>query len=182
MTRKSGMELIVVTGGVRSGKSRWVQNAAYRIAGSDVSVIATAEIVDEEMASRIRLHQAHRPDGWETIEAPRDAGSAILQARHDTVILDCLTVLAGSAVGRVVLDNEQDALAAIDREVEGITKARASRQGRLFVVTNEVGLGVHPATPLGRWYQDGLGAANQRLAAVADSVLMMVSGLELRLK
>lgn len=176
------MELIVVTGGVRSGKSRWAQDEALARGGEEVTVIATAEAVDDEMRDRIEAHRRNRPAGWGTLEAPERAGAAILAAATNTVVLDCVTVLTGMAIGRAGAKSEGDALDAMAAEIDGILEARAARDGVLIVVTNEVGWSVHPPTALGRWYQDGLGIANQRLAAAADQVVLMVSGLETRLK
>ena len=176
------MELILVTGGVRSGKSRWARNEALARGGEEVTVIATAEAVDDEMRDRIEAHRRDRPAGWHTIEAPARAGEAVLAAVTDTVLLDCVTVLTGMAIGRSGATAEAAALDAMAAEVDEILDARAARPGVLIVVTNEVGWSVHPPTALGRWYQDGLGIANQRLAAAADRVVLMVSGLELRLK
>ncbi len=176
------MELIVVTGGVRSGKSRWAQDEAQARGGEEVTVIATAQAVDDEMRDRIEAHRRHRPAGWRTIEARERAGGAILAAGTDTVVLDCVTVLTGMAIGRAGAKSEAAALAAMAAEIDGILEARAARTGVLIVVTNEVGWSVHPPTALGRWYQDGLGIANQRLATAADQVVLMVSGLETRLK
>ncbi len=176
------MKLILVTGGVRSGKSRWAQETALARGGDDVTVIATARAVDDEMRDRIEAHRRSRPRGWRTIEAPERAGSAILKAATATVLLDCVTVLTGMAIGRAGAKTEEDALAAMAAEIDSILEARAARTGLLVVVTNEVGWSVHPPTALGRWYQDGLGIANQRLAAAADRVVLMVAGLEMRLK
>ena len=176
------MELILVTGGVRSGKSRWAENEARTRGQGDVTVIATAQPVDEEMRERIEAHRRRRPAPWRTIEAPERAGRAILAAATETVVLDCVTVLAGTAVGRARTESGAAALDAIAAEIDGILEARRERAGVLIVVTNEVGWSVHPPTALGRWYQDGLGVANQRLAAAADRVVLMVSGLETRLK
>ncbi len=177
------MELVVVTGGVRSGKSRWAQDEALARGGDDVTVVATAEAVDEEMRDRIEAHRRNRPAGWRTIDAPERAGEAILAAATDTVVLDCVTVLTGMAIGRAGAKSEAAALGAMAAEIDGILEAREARRGGLLiVVTNEVGWSVHPPTALGRWYQDGLGIANQRLAAAADQVVLMVSGLETRLK
>ncbi len=176
------MELTLVTGGARSGKSRWAQDEALACGGEEVTVIATAEAIDDEMRDRIEAHRRDRPAGWHTIEAPARAGEAILAAGTDTVLLDCVTVLTGMAIGGSGADAEAAALDAMAAEIDGILDARAARTGLLIVVTNEVGWSVHPPTALGRWYQDGLGIANQRLADAADRVVLMVSGLELRLK
>ncbi len=176
------MELALVTGGVRSGKSRRAQEMARARGGDDVTVIATAEPVDDEMRGRIEAHRRDRPAGWRTIEAPVRAGRAILEAATETVLLDCMTVLTGMAIGRAGATNEAGALAAMAAETDGVLEARRARAGLLIVVTNEVGWSVHPPTALGRWYQDGLGIANQRLAAEADSVTLMVAGLEMPLR
>lgn len=176
------MHVLLVTGGVRSGKSRWAQATAERLGGSGVTVIATAEAVDEEMADRIEAHRQHRPVGWETLEAPTGAGQAIREASHSVVVLDCLTVLTGAAIGKAGAESEAQALDAMAREVDGILAAVDERAGTLIVVTNEVGSSVHPPTALGRWFIDGLGAANQRIARRADQVVLMVSGLELKVK
>ncbi|MDE0081708.1 MAG: bifunctional adenosylcobinamide kinase/adenosylcobinamide-phosphate guanylyltransferase [Gammaproteobacteria bacterium] len=176
------MELILVTGGVRSGKSRRAQDEARARGGDEVTVIATAEAVDDEMRERIEAHRRTRPAAWQTIEAAEGAGGAILAAPSETVVLDCVTVLTGMAIGRSGAGSEAAALDAMAVEVDGILAARDARAGVLIVVTNEVGWSVHPPTAVGRWYQDGLGIANQRLAAAADRVILMVSGLEVRLK
>ena len=176
------MRLIVVTGGVRSGKSRWAQDEALAHGGEEVTVVATAEAVDDEMRGRIEAHRRNRPAGWHTVEAPERAGQAILAAGTDTVVLDCVTVLTGMAIGRAGAKSESRALEAMAAEIDGILDAREARAGMLIVVTNEVGWSVHPPTAVGCWYQDGLGMANQRLAAAADRVVLMVSGLETRLK
>ena len=176
------MEFVLVTGGVRSGKSRWAQDTALEWGGDDVTVVATAEAIDDEMERRIDDHRRFRPDAWETLEAPTRAGDAILEASNEVVVLDCLTVLTGAAIGYAGAKTEEETLAAMAAEVDGILEARSQRGGRLIVVTNEVGWSVHPPTPIGRWYQDGLGAANQRLARAADQVILLISGVEMRIK
>lgn len=167
------MRLCVVTGGARSGKSRF---ALARAAASaePVTYVATARASDEEMARRIERHRRERPVTWHTIEAPCHAGRAIRDATTRIVVLDCLTVLAGNALAGAT--TEEDVVTAIAAETEDILSAIATRNGSLIVVTNEVGLGVHPPTALGRWFRDGLGMANQRLAAVADELVLMVAG------
>ncbi|MGH7575329.1 MAG: bifunctional adenosylcobinamide kinase/adenosylcobinamide-phosphate guanylyltransferase [Longimicrobiales bacterium] len=177
------MRIILVTGGARGGKSRYAQERAWALGGSAVTFIATADASDDEMARRIERHRAARPSDWATIEAPRDAGRAVLAAETDVVLLDCLNVLAANALtGRDAARSEIDALAAIDAEIDGLLSAAASRDGLLIVVSNEVGFGVHPPTALGRWFRDGLGIANQRVATIADEVVLMVAGVPLHVK
>ena len=86
------------------------------------------------------------------------------------------------ALGRARPETEQQALDAMEAEVTGLLEAADRRSGRLIVVTNEVGWSVHPPTALGRWYQDGMGAANRRLAERADTVVLIINKLELHLK
>jgi adenosylcobinamide kinase/adenosylcobinamide-phosphate guanylyltransferase len=177
------MRLAVVTGGARSGKSRWAQDRALALGGDHVTVVATASAGDEEMARRIARHRAERRPTWTTIEAPREAGRAVGRATTDVVVLDCLTVLLGNTIDVATAARGEDAaLAAMTTEVDGLLAAARTRTGTLIVVTNEAGLGVHPPTEIGRWFRDGLGTANQRLVAAADEVVLMVAGLELRLK
>lgn len=176
------MRVTLITGGARGGKSRYAQERALALGGSAVTFIATASAGDDEMARRIEEHRAARPAGWMTIEAPRDAGRAVLAAQTDVVVLDCLNMLAANAISGRAAGSEVDALAAIGAETDGLLDAAASRDGALLVVTNEVGFGVHPPTRLGRWFRDGLGAANQRVAAIADEVVLMVAGVPLHVK
>jgi adenosylcobinamide kinase/adenosylcobinamide-phosphate guanylyltransferase len=175
------MKLVLVTGGARSGKSRYAQRRATADGGTDVTVVATALPVDEEMVARIAHHRSTRPAAWTTVEAPANAGTAIRAAATVTVLLDCLTVLSGNALGRARPATRDAALVAIRREVDAILSAVAERDGMLIVVTNEVGSSVHPPTELGRWFQDGLGEANQLLAAAATEVVLVVCGVAIRL-
>jgi adenosyl cobinamide kinase/adenosyl cobinamide phosphate guanylyltransferase len=162
-------DVTLLIGGVRSGKSALAVEIGRRHAG-DVLFIATAEPFDDEMRSRISRHRDDRPD-WPTIEAPIDLGAAIATASEDALlIIDCLTVWVG---------NELHHHGSID--VDAVARALTVRQGPSVVVTNEVGLGVHPETELGRTYRDELGRVNQVIAAVATTSLLMAAGKALRL-
>lgn len=179
--------LTLVLGGVRSGKSAYAERwAAER--GGDVLFVATAQAFDDEMRARIAAHQAERPPHWDTLEAPLNTGAALaahLQARrYDTVVVDCMTLLASN---RVLTLAETDLVAAatpaVVREAQALLDAwHAHGAGHLLIVSNEVGMGVVPATTLGRMYRDALGRANQLLAAAADEVLLFVAGLPWALK
>jgi adenosylcobinamide kinase/adenosylcobinamide-phosphate guanylyltransferase len=160
--------LILVLGGARGGKSSWAQRRAEEIGGPDVLYVATAEALDEEMKTRIAAHKADRPKGWRTLETPTLIGVHFPEEAHGArvVLLDCLTLLASNAM-----------LSADAEPAAGEAEAAVE-----VVVTNEVGLGLVPANSLGRTYRDALGRANQRLAALADEVVLMVAGLPLRLK
>jgi adenosylcobinamide kinase/adenosylcobinamide-phosphate guanylyltransferase len=169
-------KLILVLGGARGGKSTYAENLARELGGEAVLFIATAQAFDEEMRARILKHQAARPSGWRTLEAPSLHGTDITNAVGDArvVLLDCLTLLTSNAL---LLDE-----AKVEDEVNCLLVAYASGTATWIVVSNEVGLGIVPDNPLARLYRDVLGRANQRLAAQADRVMFLVAGLPMRLK
>ena len=174
------MHLTLVTGGARSGKSDYAETLA-RARAQPVTFVATAESLDDEMAARIARHRARRDPSWTTVESPYDAAEAVVRASTPVVVLDCLTLLGSNAM----LSAEsrlEDASGAVRHEVQRLIRARASRDGALIVVTNEVGLGIVPHTPVGRVYRDALGEANTALARVADAVVLMVSGIPVVLR
>jgi adenosylcobinamide kinase / adenosylcobinamide-phosphate guanylyltransferase len=174
--------LILITGAARAGKSAYAERRAAELGGDEVTYIATAEALDDEMARRIAQHRADRPAAWTTVEAPRRAGEALHTAPTATVLVDCLTVLASNAMLAAEPDGEQVAEAAVLAEAEALLAAALGRDGTTLVVTNEVGWGVHPPTALGRWYRDALGRANLRVAAAADEVVLLVCGVPMHVK
>jgi len=177
--------LTLILGGARSGKSTYAERQAAA-AGSRVLYMATAEAWDDEMRARIAAHRAQRPASWRTVESPRLVGAAARAAlEHDTqaVLVDCLTLLASNVI--IALpegSDEQAATTALDQELNALLAAYEESDAAWFVVSNEVGLGIVPAYPLGRIYRDTLGRGNQRLAAVADRVIFMVAGLPMTVK
>jgi adenosylcobinamide kinase/adenosylcobinamide-phosphate guanylyltransferase len=178
-------ELILILGGARSGKSTYAQNMALELGGPDVLYLATAQAFDDEMRARIAAHRAERPAGWRTLEAPSLHAAPLAEAAGPArgVLLDCLTLLASNAV--LALGDEptaRQAEAAVEVEVSALLSAYRAGSATWIVVSNEVGMGLVPPYPLGRAYRDALGHANQRLAAAADRVLLMVAGLPLTVK
>jgi adenosylcobinamide kinase/adenosylcobinamide-phosphate guanylyltransferase len=168
--------LTLLVGGVRSGKSTLALRIARR-AEAPVTFVATAERIDDDMNDRIDRHRAERPADWSTIEEPLHLAAAIRSVPPDrVVIVDCLTVWMGTLFHLVTDPTAREEM------VDDMCRAVASRpRGTTVVVSNEVGMGVHPETDLGRRYRDELGRANQRVAAVADEVLLCVAGRTLRL-
>src|SRR6185437_16967734 len=163
------MLITLVTGGARSGKSSYAQRLAEHLGGESVTVVATARAEDDDMRQRIARHRADRSSAWEVIEAPVDAERAIAAARNDVVLLDCMTVLAANVMLARTERSAAAADGAITAQTHAIIDAAAARIGTLIVVTNEVGSSIHPATELGRWYQDALGKANARIARHATN-------------
>lgn len=164
---------LLILGGARSGKSREAQRLAAESTQA-VTMIVTAEVRDEEMAARIARHRAERPAGWSVVEAPLDIAGAIQACAPDTtIIIDCLTLW---------LANAMEAGHDIERETKRLLDACQSVRGPLICVSNETGLGIVPATPLGRRFRDAQGLLNQTLARECDAVVLMVSGLPIVLK
>ena len=132
--------------------------------------VATAEAGDDEMAARIKAHRARRGAEWRTVEAPRDLAAALAACGRMPVLIDCLTLW---------LSNLMLAEADIDAEVERLETVLAAAAAPVVMVANEVGSGIVPEHPLGRRFRDLQGTLNQRLAARADRVVLMVAGLPL---
>ncbi len=175
--------LTLVLGGARSGKSDHAQRLVEH-GGGKVLFVATATASDEEMQARIAAHRRARPAHWETIEAPRRVGEALRAASSaEWILLDCMTLLVNNIlVGFAEPVAETDFYRAVDEELEGLLDAILKSNAKWVIVSNEVGLGLVPAYPLGRFFRDALGRANQRLAQAADTVLFMVSGIPMFVK
>lgn len=192
MAAESGV-ITLVLGGARSGKSAWAEHLAIR-SRRPVVFLATATAGDAEMAARIAAHQAARPTGWRTVEEPLLLASAARRYGHpgDLLLVDCLTLWVSNLVlDRIGRERDPDLVtpdewnriegelrAAVDELIE---TARASNLS-LILVSNEVGMGVVPAFPLGRHYRDLLGQVNRAAASRADSVILMIAGLPVDLR
>jgi adenosylcobinamide kinase / adenosylcobinamide-phosphate guanylyltransferase len=163
------MAMTLLTGGASSGKSRAAVGLAVA-SGRPVTLVATAEARDEEMAARIARHRAERPLTWRVREEPIDVVGAVARAGDDVVIVDCLTLWVSNLLGAERADEEIDALA---REA---ATACAERRAPTIVVTNEVGSGIVPMHPVGRRYRDVLGGVNATFAGAAAQVALMVAG------
>ena len=169
-------QVIMVTGGARSGKSSFALARAR--AYQRRAFIATAIAFDDEMRLRIARHRAERANEFQTIEAPHDVAAAVraLPADTEVALIDCLTVWLGNLL---CADGEtaewfpqlDDFLAIVERP-----------PCHLIIVTNEVGMGVVPAYPLGRHFRDVAGILNRRVAALATHVVFTVSGIPMTIK
>lgn len=168
----------LVLGGVRSGKSHHAQQLAE--AWDRVTFVATAEHRDDaEMRAKIERHRADRPLHWKTIEEPLQLHLAIEQASADSdaVLVDCLTLFAAN-----LLEASADDLCAQQAAIDRFCHALVAAPCTMILVSNEVGSGVVPAYASGRRFRDLVGELNQRVAALADTVLLMVAGLPLAVK
>lgn len=166
------MSLTLLIGGARSGKSSLAVDIGHRhhAAGIAVTYIATAPVVDGDMAERVERHRGERPLTWSTIEEEVDLVGAFARVESGLVIVDCLTLWTSNMMFRELTDTE-----IRDRSADAVA-AIVAREDPTVVVTNEVGLGIHPETDLGRHYRDVLGWVNQAWAEAADPALMLVAG------
>ena len=172
-------QLVLILGGVRSGKSRYAQQIAGDI-GKRVLFLATAEAGDDEMKHRIARHKSSRPESWRTIEEQIDIAGALRKnaARADAVIIDCVTVWLSNMLMHNEKLSEKDMIKDIDKLIDSYEHGDAT----YIIVSGEVGMGIVPEHPLGRIFRDYLGLANQRLAAKADRVVLMVAGIAVDMK
>lgn len=175
MTDPSRSELIL--GGVRSGKSLRALTVAKSTAGS-IAFLATAQTRDGSMMARIARHRAERPPHWTTVEESFDVvgASRRLAGEHELVIVDCLTLW----VSNLMLRGDRDDI--ILGQADELAALMVARRVELIVVSNEVGSGIHPLTEVGIRFGELLGVVNQRVAAAADRVTLMVAGLPVTIK
>ncbi|WP_164102477.1 bifunctional adenosylcobinamide kinase/adenosylcobinamide-phosphate guanylyltransferase [Candidatus Laterigemmans baculatus] len=175
--------LVLVLGGVRSGKSRFGQSLAERLGGEDVLFVATAEAGDAEMGRRIEHHRGSRPAAWKTLEQPRGTGRALmtLEPSPPVILVDCLTLLVSNTL--LASDgNIEEAERSVTEEVEALVAAARQHDATMIVVSGEVGQGVVPDSSLGRAFRDLLGWANQQFAAEAEETYWMVAGMAVEVK
>jgi adenosylcobinamide kinase / adenosylcobinamide-phosphate guanylyltransferase len=174
-TRQGTVTLVL--GGARSGKSRYAQQLAEQ--SRRVVFVATAKASDDEMRVKIQRHREDRPKDWLTVEEPLELPKVLAQyeLECDVIVVDCVTLFAAN-----LLEAGGEDGVVIESRVEALCEALRTVQCAVVVVSNEVGSGVVPEYPLGRRYRDLLGEINQRVARVADDVVLMVAGLPLALK
>ncbi len=167
--------LTLLVGGARSGKSTLAVQMAQR-QSAPVTFIATAEPFDDDLRARVAKHREERPVHWTTVECTLDLADAIRAVPDEHfLVVDCLTVWLGNLFAHV-----SDA-PTISRYGHDMNDALRAREGATVVVSNEVGMGIHPETALGREYRDELGRLNQSVAALADTTLLLVAGRAMRL-
>ncbi len=167
------MSLTVLLGGARAGKSALAVELALEHDGP-VVYVATAEARDDEMAARIAQHRTDRPDGWQTVEEPVALRAVLASVESEAcVVVDCLTLWVAN-----LLERDDDVLS----EAEAVAELAAERSGATIVVSNEVGLGIVPASPLAREYRDLLGAVNAAFVRRAADAAFVVSGCAIPLQ
>lgn len=174
LREEAAATLVLALGGQRSGKSLWAERRT-RASGLELVYIATARAGDSEMAARIALHRQRRGADWTLVEAPVDLPGALAKATATTraVLVDCLTLW----LSNLLCDGHDP-----EPSLHALTQALAERHGLVTLVSNEVGQGVIPMGELSRRFVDLSGTCHQRIATLADEVVLVTAGLPHALK
>ena len=182
--------MILITGGARSGKSDYALNRAETLAETQAQAkvfIATSPVTDPEMAARIDRHREERRGrGWRLIEERTELPEAIDRAGHGVILIDCLTLWINNLLYQATSRDESQcrtfADADMNQRCDHLIAACRQRDGAVFLVTNEVGMGIVPENALARHYRDLIGRTNRRLAAAANEVVFVCCGIPLTIK
>lgn len=168
------MTVTLVLGGARSGKSEYAEGLLRGLPAPWI-YLATGEPGDGEMSDRVRLHQSRRGQGWITIEEPLSLAACLERSdiAQRPMLVDCLTLWTSNLM-HAGLD--------VEAACEAAASALRKRHGPTVLVSNEVGLGIVPDNALARRFRDEAGRVNQRIAGIADSVILVVAGLPMTVK
>ena len=182
-------KITFITGGARSGKSYHAEKRARQY--TDVAYIATGVVTDDEMKLRVERHRQQRPAAWKTYEAPYDIAEVVRRESHEAYLIDCITVHITNLLLREKADWDSEVLAfeeqkrleaAVEGKIAELLLAMEESPARFIVVSNEVGMGLVPAYPLGRIFRDAVGRANRMIAEKAEEAYFAVSGMLIPLK
>lgn len=183
-------DIILVTGGARSGKSSFAESLCIK-QNNKTAYIATSVAFDDEMKNRVKKHQESRPKDWKTYEIYKDIHSIVeeLDKNHDTVIMDCVTLMVNNLMftyGIEVDEATSEELNELEHYIrDQITKLlEAVKKTNLYfvIVTNEIGMGIVPENKLSRIYGDFVGRSNQLIGSYSDEVYFVVSGIPMKVK
>jgi adenosylcobinamide kinase/adenosylcobinamide-phosphate guanylyltransferase len=169
-------KITFILGGARSGKSRYALEVALKY--GKVAFIATCQPLDDEMKMRIHTHKKHRPKSWQTFEEPQDIYGLLkkIKSKFELIIIECLTLWVSNLLLKGA--KEKEIISKLDRAIDSLKKSKAES----IIVSNEVGLGIVPKNKLSRDFRDIAGKLNQLVAKDADEVILMVSGLPIKIK
>jgi len=167
-------KITFITGGARSGKSSFALKIASK-RGRKKAFIATSEPIDEEMKNRILRHKKERPPDWTTFEEPIDISALInnIKRDYDSILIDCLTIWLSNIFHRGL--NK-------DTTINGLISALREPPSDIYIVSNEIGMGIVPESPTTREFRDMAGRLNQMIASIADEVYLVVSGIPIKIK
>lgn len=184
--------MILITGGARSGKSDVAEKLATQLAGQqgDVLYIATSLVLDKETERRVAIHRQQRPNNWHTYEGYQNIAALIKQKSHyyRVIVLECVTTLLTNLLfdyaGEVDVEQMDFTLleTALNQDVTQLLASCKASHCEVIIVTNELGFGIVPENRLARHFRDIAGRVNQRLATQAETVYLVVSGIEIKIK
>ncbi len=182
------MSVIMVTGGARSGKSSYAEELC-KSKNDSVTYIACAKITDDDMSERVKHHRRQRPDKWNTVEQYKNFEDLTQSCESEVYLLDCVTTMIANIMFDEKIDYDTCGTDTIERieydvkkHIDILLDQFLNSSLTLVLVTNEVGMGIVPAYRLGSIFRDIAGRMNQHIAAAADEVICMISGLPLKLK
>jgi len=164
-----------ITGGTRSGKSRYAQNLALELSNNPI-YLATARHWDDDFEKRIQRHVADRDERWESIEEEKYLSTINLENR--VVVVDCVTLWLTNFFADDKYTNEEETLKQIKDEFDKLVRINAT----FIIISNEIGMGMHADTEVGRKFADLQGWINQYIAQKSDKAILMASGLPITLK
>jgi adenosylcobinamide kinase/adenosylcobinamide-phosphate guanylyltransferase len=173
------IKITFITGGARSGKSSFALKTASALDGQK-AYLATAEDLDQEMKERISRHKEARGSDWNTHEEPVKIADALkgIMDRYDVAVLDCLTLwLSNLVCNNMNCENDIEDFINVIKNAEAGT-----RNAKLFIVSNEVGMGIVPENELARRFRDLAGVLNQKVAQLADEVYLVTAGIPMKIK
>ena len=174
-------EIILVTGGARSGKSTFAEKLALKLGNGRAAYIATAQIFDDEMAYRVKLHKARRLNNWANYEAPFDAEKIFPNVTENVILFDCVTMYLTNWILTKNIDDE-NIFSEFEILIEKLIAAARESCATVIFVSNEVGAGIVPENKLARIFRDMAGLANQKIAAHSSKVFLTVAGLAVDIK
>lgn len=176
-------KIIFIIGGARSGKSSFALNEASKIKGQK-AYIATAEALDSEMKVRIERHKKDRGNNWDTYEEPLKIAEIFreIKDKYNVIVIDCLTLWLSNLVSR-----NSDIIYEIEKFINALRITPAYRTGRhyalrIYIVSNEVGMGIVPDNEIAREFRDMTGVLNQKIAEIADEVYVVTAGIPVKIK
>ena len=167
------MTISFFIGGARSGKSKTAEIHTLKF-GSPATYIATCEVLDEEMAQRVKKHQARRDESWSTLFTPLNLADEIQKiGSNRPILVDCLTLWLSN---HLLKKND------LEREIDELANSLKNSNANIVLVSNEVGTGIVPDNALARQFRDGAGFMNQKIASVSDEVYWVVAGIQTQIK
>jgi adenosylcobinamide kinase/adenosylcobinamide-phosphate guanylyltransferase len=169
-------KIVFITGGARSGKSSFALNEASKAKGQK-AYIATAEALDDEMKERIKNHKKDRGSAWDTYEEPLNVAGVLskIDNRYGAVVLDCLTLWLSNIMHKS--DNPEEGIKVLTDALKSLKEASV-----IYIVSNEIGMGIVPDNELAREFRDLAGFLNQEVAGLADEVYLVASGIPIKIK